>query len=445
MADPTLTKFDPKQIQWQWEATKYIRDFDYNSGTLEVFYSGGVGSAKTMSHIHEIVVNCIEQSNSKWLMVRRTLKDLKRTSWKKLINHIADVRHLVKEYNKTEMRISFINGSEILGDSYDDGDETKFQSLDLSGLDIEEAKEMPENIYMALKLRLGRAGVLINRIQLRSNPDSPSHWLYKYFIETKDIPNRAIFYSLTEQNPFLKSWYIENLRRDLDPKMARRNLYGEWIEINREIIYSSYSSQQNFKNIDYEINKNLPIIIAFDFNIGNNKPMSSCAMQFDGNAFHIFDEVILSGGRTHDAAEAWIEKKVVTNGQKILIRGDATGGARDTRSILSDYDILQRAFSNAGAIVEMQVPKSNAPIRTRHNIVNAYCKNEAGEVRFFVYKKCKTVDQGMRLAALKKNNYIEDDSKPYQHVTTAAGYAIIYEHNALPIKTTINNKQGKRM
>src|SRR4051812_41303290 len=123
MADPKFKEFNPKLIPWQWDATKYIRDFNYQTGALEVFYSGGVGSAKTIDHVHELILNCIEQPGSKWLMVRRTLKDLKRTSWKKMIKHADDVWDLVKEYNKSEMRLTFINDSEILGDSYDDEDE----------------------------------------------------------------------------------------------------------------------------------------------------------------------------------------------------------------------------------------------------------------------------------------------------------------------------------
>ena len=75
----------------------------------------------------------------------------------------------------------------------------------------------------------------------------------------------------------------------------------------------------------------------------------------------------------------------------------------------------------------MQVPRSNPPVRTRHNIVNAYCQNDLGQHRLTVYAKCKTLDKGLRLTALKKGgSYIEDDSKPYQHITTALGYGVVY-------------------
>ena len=75
----------------------------------------------------------------------------------------------------------------------------------------------------------------------------------------------------------------------------------------------------------------------------------------------------------------------------------------------------------------MEVPRSNPPIRERHNIVNAYCCNSLKQIRLFVYAKCKTLHEGFNLTALKKGaEYIEDDSKEYQHITTAAGYRITY-------------------
>jgi len=73
----------------------------------------------------------------------------------------------------------------------------------------------------------------------------------------------------------------------------------------------------------------------------------------------------------------------------------------------------------------LYVGLSNPPIRTRHNLVNSYCLNANGKRRLFVYEKAKTCDEGLRLTRLKPGGaYIEDDSKHYQHVTTAIGYGI---------------------
>lgn len=435
MTTPLFLDFDPRRIGWQWEATKFIRDFDYDSGVLELFYSGGVGSAKTIDHIHEIVKNCLEQPGSRWLMLRRALKDLKRTSWAELLKHMADIPEAIKSYNKTDLLIVFNNGSEIYGDSYDDGDLTKFQSLNLSGLDIEEANEMPSKvIYEGIKLRLGRAGARKNMVFIRSNPDEPDHWLYKYFISDNDHPNKKVFYSLTEQNPFLPKWYLENLKRDLDPLMARRKLYGEWLSITGDGIYYNYASKKNFiSNKAFEFDPRYPICIGHDFNIGINKPMSCFTGQLIDGVFHIKKTYLLHRSNTHEIMDEMADDGVFENKTMFKVYGDASGRHSDTRSNHSDWEIIEdflgKYVRKDGSRLEfsIDVPRSNPPIRRRHNRLNAKFENDLGEVKLIIYKEASDADEGFRLTKLKKGSGLaEDDSFEKQHVTTAIGYWVDY-------------------
>jgi hypothetical protein len=103
-----------------------------------------------------------------------------------------------------------------------------------------------------------------------------------------------------------------------------------------------------------------------------------------------------------------------------------------TRSIKSDYDIIEGFLSKYSKTLnfEMRVPRSNPPLRRRHNLVNAYFSNENNQVRLLVYDKW--VDKGFRLTAFKKGSgLIEDDNLPEQHVTTAIGYMIDYDVNKI--------------
>lgn len=435
MSTPLFQEFSPKKIAWQDEARAFIHDFDFNLGALELFYSGGVGSAKTIHHVHEIVKNCLYQPNSRWLMVRRTLKDLKRTSWAELLRHMADIPDVIKSYNRSELKIIFKNGSEILGDSYDDGDLTKFQSLNLSGLDIEEANEMPsKDIYEGLKLRVGRAGVKKNMVFARCNPDEPDHWLHKYFIEDINHPNKKVFYSLTEQNPFLPIWYLQNLRRDLSPLMARRKLMGEWLSIQGTGIYYNYSSQRNFKRDEaYKFNPAHPIAICHDFNIGQGKPMSAAVGQRIDGIFHVAKTFIIEGLRTHQILDEMAEDGLFEHKTSFFFYGDASGRANDTRSNQSDWDIIEDFVSNyrrkdqSHLEFSIDVPRANPPIRRRHNRLNALFMNDLGEVKLFIYQAASEADEGFRLTKLKKGSALaEDDSYKNQHVTTAIGYWVDY-------------------
>lgn len=212
-----------------------------------------------------------------------------------------------------------------------------------------------------------------------------------------------------------------------------RMLEGKWIEITTDIVYHQFSTEGNYRDFDYTLDETHPIYLDWDFNLGVGKPLSVCLSQYipEKDTFHFFNEAIVEGASTEDGCDELAGRGLLDYDCSYIIHGDATGGSRSTKSKMSDYDIMRKYFGNyrskAGNRMqfEIDVPLSNPPIRTRHNLVNAYCKSASGKTRLYVYRPCKTLLEGFRLTALKKGgSYIEDDSKSYQHVTTAAGYHI---------------------
>lgn len=439
-SDSYLTEFNPQVIPWQWQAIKAWNNFDYSKGTHEIMYSGSVGSAKSILAAHQAIVHCLQNPKARVLLGRKALPDLKATIYQKITEHIEPcLREGIDYYTNTSTAfVKFKNGSEIISRSWSDRKYKKVRSLELSGAIIEEASENEDDekeIYTEIKMRLGRLPhIKQNFIICCTNPDSPSHWLYKYFIESNS-PTRHVFYSITTDNPFLPPQYINQLKEDLDPKMAERMIYGKWIEIAAETIYHAYKKENNFRNKSFTIMPGFPVSICFDFNIGLGKPMSACAFQFINGTFHIFQEWIVEGANTSQMCDEIAASGILEEGKRFHIHGDATGKARSTKSIHSDYDIITKFFSNykLGSLDwKMNVPNSNPPIRKRHNIVNSYCENALGQHRMIVYKDCPTLDEGLRLVSFKKGGQlIEDDSKSYQHVTTALGYGMVWVHNTI--------------
>lgn len=429
---PTYKEFDPSIIPYQGRVIDNIyHDFDYESGTHEILLSGSVGSAKSILMAHLAVRHCIENNKACVLLGRRALPDLKDTIFRKILDHMEGtfIENVHYTVNASSARIRFSNGSEIISRSWADKHYSKLRSLELSMAIVEELTENDDDdkrAYDEIKMRVGRLPhVKQNIIVSATNPDAPSHWAYKYFITSK-AKTRHVYYSVTTDNPFLPPQYIAQLKQDLDPKMARRMIYGEWVEIAGEVIYYAYDKAKNFLECDYQINPLLPIICSWDFNVADNKPISMVLMQHDGKSFHIFDEIIISGARTANTLEELENKPYFSKSLKYIICGDASGKHKDTRNIRSDYDIILQWFQNHQLNYQYMVPLANPPVRARHNMVNAHCLNANGERRLFVYQKAKTVDEGFRLTKLKSGaSYVEDDSKPYQHCLTAVGYAIM--------------------
>jgi hypothetical protein len=425
MSNPTFSEFDPRKIPWQISALKTINNFDYSRGVLQLLCSGSIGSGKTQLVAHIIWRHVLENRGARCLVVRRALKDLKRTIWAAILTHISDNPQVIRSYNKTEMRITLINGSEIIGDSYDDMNLEKFRSLELSMAVIEEASESNKELYDAIIMRLGRcAGVEKNVMLTLTNPAGPEHYLYEKLISNPP-ENARVVYSLTEQNPFLPAWYLQDLRSNLDPKMAERMLYGKWVSIAKENVYYNYLPERN-KRSGYTVDGSRPIYVAHDFNIGGpDKPMSAAAGQFIDGVWHWFKSYTIEGARTADIMEEMASDGLFSMSGEFIFNGDATGRARDTRSIRSDWDIIEQFVSNIEPKIrfEIDVPRANPPIRDRHNVVNAAFMDANGVVKMFIYDDW--IDKGFRLTSFAKGSFQkEDDTLPQQHVTTAIGYAV---------------------
>lgn len=434
---PTLAEFKP--LPMQRKVLHDITQFDYSLGTHEILLSGSIGSTKSLLLAHIMLRHCLENNHAGVMMGRRALPDLKDTIYKKLIEHAGSIDENYYRTLDSIARINFCNGSSIISRSWADKHYMKMRSLELSLAAFEELTESNDEesqAYIEGSFRVGRLPhIKTNLIISATNPGSPSHWVYKRFIEPNSggqkHPTRHVYYSRTEDNPFLPTSYIDQLKRDLDPKMARRMLYGEWIEIRDEVIYYEYNSDKQYSKEKWKPRDDTIVSISFDFNIGLGKPMSAVAMCYEDGCFHIFHEVIIEGARTEDVMDEFFERGIIHKGREYEIDGDASGKNRSTNSHRSDYDIIRHRLDSEGIRYAYKVRLSNPPIRLRHNLVNAYCMNELGQTRLFIHN-CKTADEGMRLTALKKGaNLIENDDKHFQHITTSIGYALVRKHQEL--------------
>lgn len=451
MSDPNLLEFNPKLIPWQYNCLKDIRkNFDYGDGPNnrilhEVMLSGSVGSAKSILMAHIVVSHCVMNAGACALLGRLSMPDLKATLLADVLKQLDGALEEGVDYiyNKAMAKVEFSNGSSIISRSWHDKNfKSKFRSLRLSLVAIEELTENEGEyweFYKEMRMRIPRLPYIKEALIIcATNPDSPSHPAYEYFIVGEQkYSTRHVYYSLTEQNPFLGKNYIEQLKQDLDPLTAKRMLYGQWIYINTDVIYHQYNPKMHYRNRDYRIDPKHAIRISFDFNIGQGKPMSAVICQYYTNTFHFFNQSVIEGANTEQIMEDLMNRGLLDYETEYFIHGDATGRARNPASKGHNYDVIEQFLSNyrqpSGLKIhyKIDVPTINPPVRTRHNLVNGYMFNMKKQIRLFVYKDCPVLNEGFLKTKLKKGGaYIEDDgpSHPYQHATTAAGYLIYYVH-----------------
>jgi len=428
---PTLTTFDPNLIPYQMRVINDIRvNFDYGLGVHEILLSGAVGSAKSTLLAHIAVTHCLLYPKARFLIGRESMPQLKDTLLNIILDHIdQDVAYV---FNRTRGHVEFPNGSRIICYSWHDKRYKKVRSYELSGAAIEELTENDDQeFYKEIKMRIGRASWVPERLLISAtNPDSPAHWAYDYFIASQSTL-RHVYYSVTAENPFLPANYAEAIKETLTEREAQRMLYGEWVEIMQEVVYYAYDPSLSLIE-EHKVNEFFPIIVSFDFNIGMGKPMSCVFLQYIDNKFIFYDEIVVHGANTNDIMVEAFHRGLFEYDVPYIIRGDATGKAKSTNYNKSDYDVINdflrtaRKKNQEPIEYQIDVSASNPPVRKRHLVVNGCLKNAFGKTRINIVKsKCKVLQKGFRLTKLKKGgSYIEDDSNEYQHITTAAGYAI---------------------
>jgi hypothetical protein len=452
---PTLLRFCPDGIPYQRQVMRLVRrEFDYSQGNLQILLSGSYGSAKSVLLAHLAITHCLMFRKARVAICRRALPDLKGTLFSEILEHLEEepdefgVRGGMREgrdywVNYSRASIRFKNGSRIIGLYWSDRKYKRMRSLKLSMALIEEGTENDDRdkeALLELEARLRRIpGIPENVLVVATNPDAPAHWLHDYFIAPNEgglkHPTRYVFYSRTESNIYLDPVYIYGLRKNMDPKRARRYLDGEWIELSKEQVYYSYSAARNFRSGSYDVDPTLPIRLSWDFNIGKGKPLSVCYFQVKDDVFHFFGECVVEGMRTEDSLEEMAARGVLDLPCPFfIVNGDATGKRKDTRALFDDYEIILKFLQNYRTAdgralrTEYWVPLANPSVRERHNRVNAYCANDLGETRLFVYEAAPMLHKGFRLVQLRKRGeYVEDDTPDYQHVTTAAGYGLMAE------------------
>lgn len=435
----SLTGFNPNSIPYQIKVVNLVRkDWDYSEGNPEILLSGSYGSAKSILMAHLVVTHCLFWPKSRALLARKALPDLKSTIFNEILEHIQEdlVEGVDYKVDNSKAKIVFSNGSEIISRSWADKKYKKGRSLKISFLCFEELTENNKEdmeAFTTLKARLRRLPHIKENVLIAAtNPDSKSHWVYKYFFDSGK-KTRFVFKSVTTDNPFLDPVYINQLKEDLDPLQAQRYIYGEWVDLNKEQVYYNYDKDRNYRD-HHKFEEIEELLLSHDFNIGLNKPMSASASIKLGDTYHVLKSFHVEGARTSDIMEEIADSGLLDSCERIAVYGDASGKNKDTRSIKSDYDIIKEFLSKyvrkdgKHLVFEMRIPLANPPIRRRHNLVNAYFLNQNKKTRLYVYDNW--VSDGFMQTVFKKSaDLVEDDSLPEQHVTTAIGYMIDYDNN----------------
>lgn len=376
-------------------------------------YQGGFGSGKTFAGSLLGILLALKFPKIKGLVGAQTFPLVRDTTLATYFEHLAAmnfVENVDYKYSKSEQKLLFKNGSQILFRHFDEPN--KLKSLNLGFAQIEEMSDVPETTF---KMILGRLRQQQHkdwkgfkyRLFGHTNPEARKGWIYNTFVQNRK-PNYRLIIAPTTDNIYLPQGYCDELKKVYDKRYYQANVLGVWSDCENSYVVKDFSDE-NVREISY--NCELPVHICCDFNVD---PMCwVLAHKTDDKVFY-FDELAIENTTTAKACEEFFARYPNHKGE-IIINGDASGDNRSCTSEYTNYMIIKKKFAHFGyENVQIRIRAFNPPIKNRITAFNSKIKNANGDINIFISPKCEKLLYNINNLRYKEGTSLLDLPTHYQ-------------------------------
>ena len=230
-------KLPVRLTEKQFEAWEILHD----DVTEELIFGGGAGGGKSRLGCDWLIKQARTLPNTRWLMGRETLVDLKETTLVTFFEAANEMKlkagkDYIYQENKKRIKFPKTNSYVILyelGWYPKDPNYDRFGSLEITGAFIDEIGQLRYKAVQTLKTRIRwklRENNLIPKLLGSLNPTKG--WAYSEFYipwkENRQEKHRKFIQSLVGDNPYIPESYVESLRKLDDKAQKERLLHGNW-------------------------------------------------------------------------------------------------------------------------------------------------------------------------------------------------------------------------
>lgn len=431
---------------------------------------GPVGSGKSSSCCVEIVGRALRQRpandgirKSRWLIIRNTYPELKSTTiktWETWFpSNVAPIKWDTPI--TSTMKINDIGDGtgmelEVLFMALDRPTETgKLRSLELTGAWINEASEIPKEIFDMVTQRVGRypsklqGGPSWSGIILDTNPPDDDHWYYKVAEEEK--PEDWMFFhqpgglyregDVFKPNPDAENiinlpdghnYYIRQLASKTDDWINVFLLGNYGSTSTGKPVYPEYNDKVHCLTKNVEAERGLPIVLGWDFGL---TPACVILQVTARGKIIILDEIISEDMGIRQFTNEMVKPHLVNkySGFTWYSAGDPAGNIRaqtDERTCLQE--LLEAGITTEPAPTNDFIPR-------RESVAFFLTKLADGDPAFALNPRCTNLRKGFsgrykyeRLkvagAARFKDRPVKDMSS---HIQDALQYACLRVRSGL--------------
>lgn len=388
-----------------------VRDFWKHNGFQRMLI-GPFGSGKSSGCVQEIVRRaCKQQPNSdgvrrsRWAIIRNSYPQLRDTTIRTVLDwypspewgRYSEVNHNYTMQWACEDQTTVT--CELLFRALDRPDQvSNLLSLELTGAWVNEAREVPGQIWEALQGRVGRypsfreEGATWFGVIGDTNPCDDDHWIYKLFEEVRP-ENAGVFKQPSGRGP--KAENVDNLPPDYYTNLAtgkgddfiRVYVDGEYGYVQEgKPVYPEYVDSIHCK--EFEIASSIPVYRGWDFGLS---PACVYTQLMPSGQWRIFDEVIATRMGARSMGEQVVQH---TNMQypDLTIEGDYGDPAGRTPSETDEKTCFQILRS-----LEIDIEPGEQNLERRLDAVRSrFNRMIDGEPAILVHPRCKTIRKAFR-------------------------------------------------
>ncbi|WP_422444213.1 hypothetical protein [Endozoicomonas sp. ALB091] len=413
----------PRDIRYRAEKTarQFHKDESFVRGLM-----GPIGSGKSVCCTEEIKrisfqVQEPDDTNtrrSRWAIIRNTYPELKSTtirtfqdwfpenvcSFKLDVPITAKVKTQLPDGTKAEMEVLFLALDKP-------ADVKKLLSLELTGVWINEAREVPKSIVDAATGRVGRypskrdGGPTWTGIIMDTNPPDDDHWWYR--LAEEETPENWAFFQqppglIEKDGKYIDNPEAENINNLANGHGYYRNQVGgktkEWIKVyiqgqygtvqDGKPVYPEYKDELHYPGKPIRGNAAYPLILGWDFGL---TPACVICQVTPRGRFVALAELVAERMGLQQFIDLVVKPYLAVRYKNYRIGlsvGDPAGNSSADTDERSCMDIL----NDRG--IPTQAAPSNAPVQRLGAVREFLTQLIDGEPAFLLSPDCRVLRKG---------------------------------------------------
>lgn len=257
---------------------------------------------------------------------------------------------------------------------------------------VDEATNLPEAFWKMLESRLRVPGA---KLLATCNPEGPSHWLKKDYLENKNLDIGCWNFNL-EDNPTLDEHYKQQLKASYAGMWYKRYILGEWA-LAHGAIYDCYDTDNEFVHPFSHPNYYL---VGIDYGTTNATAAVLCAVSPNK-----WPQIRVEEEYYYDSAKVGRSK---TDAELV----------RDIKDFIGYRNISQIYVDPAAASFKIALRSENLPVLDANNDVLLgikLCSKFIGGKNIVINKRCANLREQLQSYSWDHKAASRGEDKPVKH------------------------------